>query len=593
MYQSYEVSSSPELGPARLQELRAKMAQARLNGFIVPHSDRYQGEYLAPRDERLAWLTGFTGSAGFCIVLEQAAGVFTDSRYFEQVRDQIREPFVAVDWPDTTGPNWIVAQIPQGVIGFDPWLHSASEIAQYRQVLSNHGIRMEPCENLIDAIWVDQPAEAGRPARAYDVKWAGQSHREKCREIAKSLQKRQQSAAVITLTDSISWLLNVRGDDVIHNPIVQAYAILHATGVVEVFADPLKLAHLSEHLGPDVHVFPQSEIPNQLDRLKGRILVDKSSVPQAIIDQLTRDGIDIIMGQDPVILPKSIKNPVELSAARDTHLRDARYMCEFLAWLEDQNPDHITEIDVAEHLEYIRRQDDQLVDVSFDTIAASGPHAALPHYRVTHASNQTLVNNSVMLIDSGGQYRDGTTDITRTVAVGTPAPEIVAAFTRVLQGMIAISRLRFPKTVTGRDIDAFARAALWAAGQDYGHGTGHGVGHHLCVHEGPQGISKRADTSFQPGMIVSNEPGYYEPGAFGIRTENLIVVRDCAPEFPGFYEFETLTYVPIDRRLIMVDMLSPQDRHWINQYHQTCRDIIGPRLNHETRLWLQRATEPL
>ena len=593
MYQSYEVSSSPELGPARLQELRAKIAQSGLNGFLVPHSDRYQGEYLAPCDERLAWLTGFTGSAGFCIVLEQAAGVFTDSRYFEQVRAQIRAPFVAVDWPDTTGPDWIAGQLTQGVIGFDPWLHSAAEIAQYRKVLSEHSIALQPCDNLIDAVWVDQPPAPQRPARAYGVEWAGRTHQDKCRDIAKTLQRSQQSAAIITLTDSISWLLNIRGDDVIHNPIVQAYAILHDTGVVDVFTDPSKLAQLSDHLGPDVRVHPQSDILNHLGRLSGRILVDRSSVPQAIVDQLTQAGVDIIMGQDPVILPKSIKNPTELAAARDTHLRDAGYMCEFLAWLDEQDPDQITEIDVAQHLEHIRRQDDQLVDISFDTISASGPHAALPHYRVTHDTNQTLINNSVMLIDSGGQYRDGTTDITRTVAVGSPAPDIAAAFTRVLQGMIAISRLRFPKSVTGRDIDAFARAALWAAGQDYGHGTGHGVGHHLCVHEGPQGISRRADTVFQPGMIVSNEPGYYKSGSFGIRTENLIAVRDCDPEFPGFYEFETLTYVPIDRRLIVSDMLSPSERAWINGYHQTCRDIIGPRINDETRLWLQRATEPL
>ena len=597
LYQSFEDQSDPDQGPERLNKLRQEIAARDLSGYLVPRADVHQGEYVAPRDERLAWLTGFTGSAGFCAVLPTSAGVFVDGRYRVQVKTQVRDVFTPVDWPDVKVPDWLRSNVTEGTIGFDPWLHTLSEIESYSKALDGSGITLSPCENLIDLIWPDQPDAPMANAFAYEEKYAGKTHLQKRQDIARVLKDAGQDAAVITLPDSLAWLLNMRGGDVSHVPIAHGFVILHSDARVDLFMAAEKLTKLKDHLGPDIRVHAQDSFAKHLAALTGVVRVDPDNVPMAVASILATSGIEMARGQDPVILPKACKNPVELTQARHAHIRDAAAMCEFLCWLDAQAIGTLSEIDVAVALEGFRRADPALTDISFDTISASGPNAALPHYSVTRASNRQLQNGEVMLVDSGGQYLDGTTDITRTIAVGAQPEAVKKAFTRVLQGMIAISQLRFPAGIAGRDLDAFARAALWSAGQDFNHGTGHGVGQFLSVHEGPQRISRQSHVAFQEGMILSNEPGFYEEGRFGIRTENLLVVQPAqVPEggnIKALFEFETLTYVPIDLRMVIVEMLSENEKIWLNSYHQTCRDKIGPRLSADCQLWLQQATGPI
>ena len=597
LYQSFEDQSDPDQGPERLNKLRQEIAARDLSGYLVPRADVHQGEYVAARDERLAWLTGFTGSAGFCAVLPTCAGVFVDGRYRVQVKTQVRDVFTPVDWPDVKVPDWLRSNVTEGTIGFDPWLHTLSEIESYSKALDGSGITLSPCENLIDLIWPDQPDAPMAKAFAYEEKYAGKTHLQKRQDIARVLKDAGQDAAVITLPDSLAWLLNMRGGDVSHVPIAHGFVILHSDARVDLFMAAEKLTKLKDHLGPDIRVHAQDSFAKHLAALTGVVRVDPDNVPMAVASILATSGIEMARGQDPVILPKACKNPVELTQARHAHIRDAAAMCEFLCWLDAQAIGTLSEIDVAVALEGFRRADPALTDISFDTISASGPNAALPHYSVTRASNRQLQNGEVMLVDSGGQYLDGTTDITRTIAIGAQPEAVKNAFTRVLQGMIAISQLRFPAGIAGRDLDAFARAALWSAGQDFNHGTGHGVGQFLSVHEGPQRISRQSHVAFQEGMILSNEPGFYEEGRFGIRTENLLVVQPAqVPEggnIKALFEFETLTYVPIDLRMVIVEMLSENEKIWLNSYHQTCRDKIGPRLSADCQLWLQQATGPI
>lgn len=597
LYQSFDNQSDPDQGPERLNTLRQEIAARDLSGYLVPRADVHQGEYVAARDERLAWLTGFTGSAGFCAVLPTCAGIFVDGRYRVQVKTQVRDVFTPVDWPEVKVPDWLRSNVTKGAIGFDPWLHTLSEIEGYSKALDGSGITLSPCENLIDLIWPDQPDAPMAKAFAYEEKYAGKTHLQKRQDIARVLKDAGQDAAVITLPDSLAWLLNMRGGDVSHVPIAHGFVILHSDASADLFMAAEKLTKLKDHLGPDIRVHAQNSFAEHLASLTGVVRVDPDNVPMAVASILTTSGIEIARGQDPVILPKACKNPVELTQARGAHIRDAAAMCEFLCWLDAQAIGTLSEIDVAVALEGFRRADPALTDISFDTISASGPHAALPHYSVTNASNRQLQNGEVMLVDSGGQYLDGTTDITRTIAIGAQPEAVKNAFTRVLQGMIAISQLRFPAGIAGRDLDAFARAALWSAGQDFNHGTGHGVGQFLSVHEGPQRISRQSHVAFQEGMILSNEPGFYEEGRFGIRTENLLVVQPAqVPEggnIKALFEFETLTYVPIDLRMVIVEMLSENEKIWLNSYHQTCRDKIGPRLSADCQLWLQQATGPI
>ncbi len=586
MFQTFDETASPDQGPPRLQALRGAMERAGVDGFLVPRADAHQGEDVPPHDERLSWLTGFTGSAGWCVALKDRAAVFIDSRYTVQVKSQVAADFEKIDWPATSLANWIGEALPQGTIGFDPWLLTVSQKRDMEKALT--GPALAPCPNLVDEIWQDQPAPPQGAVFAQPVELAGMAHAEKIRQLAQGLGEAR--ACVITLPDSIAWLLNIRGSDVAHNPVPHAFAILHADATVTLFIDPAKTTDLGDHLGDRVTCRPPEDFEGALQALAGPVQIDPASCPVAVTDALSAE---VIEAGDPCILPKARKTAAELQGARDAHLRDGAAMVRFLSWLDAQAPGTITEIDVVTRLEAERAATNALRDISFDTISGSGPNGAIVHYRVTEGTSRTLQEGDLMLVDSGGQYVDGTTDITRTMPVGDPGPEQSEAFTRVLKGMIAVSRLRFPKGLAGRDIDPFARAALWEAGLDYGHGTGHGVGAYLSVHEGPQRIARTGTVPLEPGMILSNEPGFYRPGAFGIRIENLIAVEH-APAIEGqtvsdMLRFETLTYVPIDTRLVVPDLLTDAERDWLNEYHAEVLARIGPQLDADTRDWLESA----
>jgi Xaa-Pro aminopeptidase len=599
MFQSFESHASPDQGPPRLQALREKLGAMGLQGFIVPRADVHQGEYVAARDERLQWLTGFTGSAGFCIVLPDVAGVFIDGRYRTQVKAQVAPgSFTPVPWPEVKPGDWVKEKLAAGVVGFDPWLHTAEEVERLQKALEGTGVTISAVsENPVDAIWSGQPAAPVGKAFVHPEDLAGESHAAKRARLAEGLRKAGQTAAVVTLPDSLCWLLNLRGADVPKNPVLHGFVVLHADGRAEVFVDPAKLDDaVRAHLGGEVLVHPVEGFAAALRGLKGPVRVDKATAPLAVSDILRSAGVEVAWGDDPCRLPKACKNSAEIAATREAHLRDGAAMVEFLYWLDETLPQGgQTEISVVQALEGFRRATNALHDISFDTICGAGPNGAIMHYRVTEETNRPVRQDELLLVDSGAQYLDGTTDITRTVAVGDPGQEARACYTRVLQGLISISRVRFPKGLPGRDIDALARFNLWVAGQDYDHGTGHGVGAFLSVHEGPQRISRASEVPLEPGMILSNEPGYYREGAFGIRLENLIVVQeapalgDNRPQL----NFETLTFVPFDRRLILSEELSLAETRWLNAYHAEVLEKLAPRVSGATLDWLKDACAPI
>ena len=605
MLQTFNATTRPEDGPPRLAALRSELARRGLQGFIVPRADAHQGEYVAACDERLAWLTGFTGSAGMAVVLADAAGLFVDGRYRLQARSQCDTDALApVDWPETKPADWIAGQAGNGArIGFDPWLHTPDEIARLRDGLKGSGVILQAVTgNPLDAVWPDRPAPPAGTLRDHPVALSGRTSAEKRAELAEALRKAGQRAAVLTLPESICWLLNIRGSDVPRVPVAQGFAILHDDGGVALFMDPAKLA--GRAAGPGLAFHPPAAFLPALAGLEGPVRIDPATAPVAVADALATAGISVVHGRDPCLLPKARKTAAELAGARAAHLRDGAAMAEFLCWLDGQaetlvaDPAHaLTEIDVVRRLEACRQATGRLEDISFDTIAGSGPNAAIVHYRVTEASNRRLRPGEALLVDSGAQYRDGTTDITRTIALGDVPAEMRAAATRVLQGMIAIARARFPRGVAGAHLDALARYPLWLAGQDYDHGTGHGVGSFLSVHEGPQRLSRLSDVALEPGMILSDEPGYYRAGAFGIRIENLVVVQQAGAVAGGddraMLDFETLTLAPIDRRLILPDMLSAPERAWLDTYHARVAAALSPLVSAPTRAWLERVTAPL
>jgi Xaa-Pro aminopeptidase len=599
MFQTFDSHASPDQGPPRLVALRERLAAIRLVGFIVPRSDVHQGEYVAARDERLQWLTGFTGSAGFCIVLPDVAGVFIDGRYRTQVKAQVDlSVYTPVPWPEVKPGEWIKEKLAAGLVGFDPWLHTADEVERLQKALEGTGVTVSAVrENPVDAIWADQPAAPKGKAFVHPVELAGESHADKRARLAERLRKAGQTAAVITLPDSLCWLLNIRGADVPKNPVLHGFAVLRDDGSVDLFVEPGKLDDaVRAHLGSEVAVHPVEGFAAALAGLKGPVRVDKTTAPLAVSDVLKGAGVDLVWGDDPCRLPKACKNAAEIAATREAHLRDGAAMVEFLRWLDEASPSGgLTEISVVQALEGFRRATNALHDISFDTICGVGPNGAIMHYRVTEETNRPVQQNELLLVDSGAQYLDGTTDITRTVAVGDPGQEARECYTRVLQGLIAISRVRFPKGLPGRDIDALARFNLWVAGQDYDHGTGHGVGAFLSVHEGPQRISRVSEVPLEPGMILSNEPGYYREGAFGIRLENLIVVEEAPAlgDNRAQMSFETLTFVPFDRRLILREELSPGERRWLDAYHAEVLEKLGKRVAGATLDWLKHACAPI
>lgn len=601
MFQNYDIHSDPAAHPPRLAALREELAAQQLDGFLVPRADAHQGEYVAERDARLAWLTGFTGSAGFAIVTPDSAGVFIDGRYRVQVKAQI-EPkhFTPVHWPEVKPAAWLTKAMPEGGrVGFDPWLHTRREIRDLEKGLIGSGIALIAVEaNPIDAIWTDQPEAPVGAVRLWPDAVAGETAAQKRARIAGMLDAADQQAAVLTLPDCISWLLNIRGADVPKNPVVQAFAIIEDNGHVAVFADPAKFGpEVRAALGNEVTILPLVALTPALTNLAGPVLIDPSTAPEQVFRLVESMGTHIAEGADPVILPKAVKNAAEIQGMRDAHDRDGAAVAELLCWLDGRAATladtPLTEIDVAEKLEELRRAR-EILDISFDTISATGPHAAIPHYHVSRASNLRIEPGQILLVDSGGQYADGTTDITRTLPMGDFDPAVKRPYTRVLQGMIAISRVQFPRGIAGCHLDTLARAPLWSDGMDYDHGTGHGVGAGLSVHEGPVRISRISEIPLQPGMILSNEPGYYREGAFGIRIENLLVVREVETlDGRDMLGFETLTWAPIDLRLIDASLLSCDEVAWLNGYHATVRAKLALLVADEAQEWLRQATRAL
>ena len=590
MFQNFEVATRPEPAVARVARLRDWMASEALDAVIVPRADRFQGEYVAPRDERLAWITGFTGSAGFAVIARDRAAVFTDGRYTVQVRAQT-DPgtFDTVRWPETTLADWLRSAFPDGGrVGFDPWLHTLREM---KPLDGLRGIALVPRGNGVDAIWTDRPAPPAGPVDVYPAELAGRTHAEKREAMAQALTGRAE-AFVTTQPDAVCWLLNVRGGDIARTPIVQAMAVIRADATVDLVCEPAKVAPVLGHLGDAVRVVA----PDRADALfRGlpRCGIDPATCPVAL-HGLLADPVEMA---DPTALAKARKTAAEIAATTAAHERDGAAMVRFLRWLDEERPSDLTEIGVVRVLEGFRRATNALRDIAFETIAGAGPNGAIVHYRVNEETDRPLGGDTLLLVDSGGQYLDGTTDVTRTMAIGTPPDGAADAFTRVLQGMIALSRTRFPAGVAGCHLDALARAPLWAEHRDYDHGTGHGVGVFLGVHEGPARISRASTVPLEPGMILSNEPGYYREGAWGIRIENLVVVAEAERPEGGddraMLRFRTLTWVPIDRRLVRAELLSPAERHWLDAYHADVLERIGPMVDGADLRWLRTACAPL
>jgi Xaa-Pro aminopeptidase len=603
-FQSYDDQSDAATCAPRLAALRAELKARGLDGFVVPHSDEHMGEYLPANAERLAWLTAFTGSAGAAVVLMDKAAVFVDGRYTLQVRAQTDTALFEPRDLVAEGPQgWIAHNLSKGArLGYDPWLHTAHGVAHLKAATERAGGILVACEtNPIDAVWKDRPGPPVSPAMPHALTLAGVKSETKRLDLADGLKKAGAEAAIITLADSVCWLLNIRGHDVPHTPFTLAFAILHDDGSADLFLDPAKRTpELIAHLGNSVQLHSPADFVVALDAMKGKtVLADPATAASAIFDRLKKAGAVIRPASDPCQLPKACKNPQEVEGMRKAHVRDGVAMVRFLAWLETHAATgELTEIEAAEALEGFRRATGCLSDVSFDTISGAGSNGAIVHYRVTRKTNRVIGKNEMFLVDSGAQYPDGTTDVTRTVMVGEPTAEMRDRFTRVLKGHIALATARFPDGTIGMQLDSLARRPLWEAGLDYDHGTGHGVGSYLSVHEGPQNISKKpVMQKLLPGMVCSNEPGFYKAGAFGIRIENLIVVN--APEIPeggerGMMSFETITLVPIDRNLIEVSLLTEPERAWVNDYHARVYATVGPLLDDAgARAWLERATRPL
>ncbi|MEO6091692.1 MAG: aminopeptidase P family protein [Novosphingobium sp.] len=603
---------------ARLDALRKELKARGLDGFVVPISDEHMSEYVGAYAQRLAWLTGFGGSAATAVVLTEptrqapdhpGAAMFVDGRYTLQVRDQVDGRLYAFESvPKTSVAEWLGAHAPEGArIGYDPWLHGKRWVAAAAKALEARGAALVPVEsNPVDSVWADRPAPSPAPALIHEERFAGRSSADKRAEIAAWLVEKKLDAVVIAALDSIAWLLNVRGSDVERTPVALSYAIARADGGVELFIAEAKLTdELRAHLGEAVSLRPREEFLSALAALAGkRVAVDPERAVQAIFAALDGAGASVVEERDPTVLPKAIKNAVEQQGQRDAQARDGAAVARFLHWLSVKAPGGgVDEIAAADRLLRFRQDSGDLRDLSFDTISGAGPNGAIVHYRVSEETNRSLDPNSVYLVDSGGQYPDGTTDITRTVWIGPGAPpaELRDRFTWVLKGHIALARAVFPQGTVGSQLDALARQFLWAAGLDYAHGTGHGVGSFLSVHEGPQRIGKSAggqggtEQELLAGMILSDEPGYYKAGAYGIRIENLLLVepRDIADAEGEFLGFEMLTLAPIDRALVDPGMLSAEEAAWWNAYHARVLEVIAPQLGAEARAWLIEQCRPL
>jgi len=586
----------------RLRALRAQLARQTLDGFVVPLTDEHLSEYVGAYAQRLAWLTGFLGSAGSAVALPEEAAIFTDGRYTLQVRDQVdgaHWQFESV--PQTSVAAWLGDHAPAGGrIGYDPWLHTRRWVEDATSALAKKGAILVPVEsNPVDAVWDDRPHPSKARLIPHEDRYAGRSSAAKRADMADWMKAQDVDATVLTALDSIAWTFNIRGADVTHTPVALAYALLHADGKAELFVDPAKVdADVRAHLGNAVTLLDRAEFITALGGLTGKtVAVDPDRAVSAIFEALDKAGATIKPLRDPAVLPKAVKNETEITGHKAAQARDGAAMAKFLHWLSiEGTKGGQTEISVSDRLQAFREETGALVDLSFDTISGSGPNGAIVHYKASAETCRPVESGTLLLVDSGGQYRDGTTDITRTMAIGTPSDEMRHRFTLVLKGHIALACARFPAGTRGSQLDVLARQFLWAEALDYAHGTGHGVGSFLSVHEGPQRIATASgDEPLQPGMILSNEPGYYKTGAYGIRIENLVLVVESGTgeNDRPWYAFETLSHTPIDRVLIEVEALTPAERDWVNAYHARTLEIVGPQLEGEDKAWLEAACAPL
>jgi len=588
---------------ARLAALRDQLKRERLDGFVVPLTDEHMSEYVGSYAQRLAWLTGFQGSAGSAVVLPQEAAIFTDGRYTLQVRAQVDGHHWSYESvPETSVADWLKEHAPSGGrIGYDPWLHTRDWASKARTALAEVGAELVPvARNPVDAVWDDRP----EPSKAHLVvqpdSLAGQSSAAKRQEIADWLRAQKADLVVLSALDSIAWTFNVRGKDIDHTPVALAFALVNEDGTADLFVAGEKIdADVRQHLGNGVRLHERDAFEPFLANLGGKsVAVDPERSVAAIFESLRSAGAKIVEKRDPAVLPKALKNAVEISGHRAAQARDGAAVSRFLHWLSAEAPKGgLDELTAAARLEQFRRDGGDLRDLSFDTISGAGPNGAVVHYRASEETNRPIEPGILFLVDSGGQYVDGTTDITRTIAIGTPTAEMRERFTLVLKGHIALARALFPQGTRGNQLDILARQFLWRQGLDYAHGTGHGVGAYLSVHEGPQRIATfgGGDEPLRPGMILSNEPGYYKTGEYGIRIENLVLVveRDVPGAEKKMLGFDTLTFVPIDRNLIDTDMLDDAERLWLDDYHHQVVAIVGPQLEGDARTWLEAACRPL
>jgi Xaa-Pro aminopeptidase len=606
-FQSFDDPQPAQTGP-RVQALRAVLARRGLSGFVLPRADRHQNEYLPASEERLAWLTGFTGSAGATVVLADRAALFVDGRYTLQAAGQVDASlFAVVPTAETPLERWLEANLPAGAtLGYDPWLHTVDVAERLSRACANAGANLVPAEpNPVDGIWTDRPAAPLGPVSLHDFRFAGEYAASKLTRIHGEIASLRADALVISDPQAVAWTFNIRGADVIHTPVALAFAIVPREGRPTLYIDGAKLSNAVRHRLEEV-----SEVREPADFIRdlaalgsaGRMVrLDQATGADALSRIVTASGGKVTRGLDPIAMMKAVKNPVEIEGARAAQLRDGVAVTRFLAWFDREAPGgQLTEIDAVEALESFRRDSGLLKDVSFPTIAGAGPDGAIVHYRVTRSTNRAISPGELFLVDSGAQYEDGTTDITRTVAVGEPTSDLRAEmrdrFTRVLKGHIAIARAVFPDGVSGAQLDPFARQSLWQAGLDFEHGTGHGVGSYLSVHEGPARISKLGNTPLKRGMILSNEPGYYKAGAYGIRIESLVLVVEAEAAEGGekpLNSFETLTLVPIDRRLIEPSLLTPEETGWLDAHHAGVVEALAPLLDAQTLPWLEAATRPI
>ena len=610
MFQSFKVTGGSAAVPDRVDQVRAELSRRGIDAFMVPRGDEHRGEYVAQYAARLAWLTGFTGSAGLAIVGLNKAALFVDGRYTVQARSQVPGRLFSVHQiPNASPEEWLRETLGRAsganraaTIGFDPWLHSVGEIERLSAQFEDSELTFKAiAANPVDKAWGRaRPARPLEPVIVQPLARAGMAPEDKIDTVQSALRKAGQDATVLTAPDSICWLLNVRGSDIAHNPVVLCFAIVPARGKVELFVEPEKISgETRAHLAGFTKLQAREKFGERLKALeqaRKTVRVEPATCPVWIVSKLG-GAKRIARGDDLCVLPKAIKNKVEIRGTRQAHKRDGAAVCRFLAWLDREAPGgRVDEIAAARYLEQMRAETGKLREISFDTISGSGPNGAIVHYRVTEPSNRKLAKGELYLVDSGAQYADGTTDITRTIAIGKPSEEMRDRFTRVLKGHIAIATAVFPAGTRGVDLDPLARRALWDAGLDFDHGTGHGVGSYLSVHEGPQSISKRGMTALQAGMIISNEPGYYKEGGYGIRIENLVLVAPAKMPTGGdrpMMSFETLTLAPIDRRLIVPNLLSAAERQWLNSYHRWVGDEIGPQLDGPDKAWLGQACKAI